>query len=216
MISTILFDNDGVLVDTEGVFYESNCRMLREFGVELGEAEFSKMSLSQGMSLADIIVSLGHTAETAETARQKRNGLYDIMLRERGASLVIPHVPEILRELHRSYRIGVVTCCQEMHFRTIHSASGLRPLFDFVIGDRDFVHHKPHPEPYQAALRRAGIGPEEAIAVDDSERGVLSAKRAGIRTAAIPRGISRRGDFSAADWILSDLGELRTVLQSLK
>ena len=68
MISTILFDNDGVLVDTEGVFYESNCRMLREFGVELGEAEFSKMSLSQGMSLADIIVSLGYTAETAETA----------------------------------------------------------------------------------------------------------------------------------------------------
>ena len=161
MISTILFDNDGVLVDTEGVFYESNCRMLREFGVELGEAEFSKMSLSQGMSLADIIVSLGYTAETAETARQKRNGLYDIMLRERGASLVIPHVPEILRELHRSYRIGVVTCCQEMHFRTIHTASGLRPLFDFVIGDRDFVHHKPHPDPYQAAApggNRSGGG----------------------------------------------------------
>ena len=197
MISTILFDNDGVLVDTEGVFYESNCRMLREFGVELGEAEFSKMSLSQGMSLADIIVSLGYTAETAETARQKRNGLYDIMLRERGASLVIPHVPEILRELHRSYRIGVVTCCQEMHFRTIHTASGLRPLFDFVIGDRDFVHHKPHPEPYQAALRRAGIGPEEAIAAACSrQNGRGSARRRSRAESADGAIFPRRTGFS--------------------
>ncbi len=208
MITTILFDNDGVLVDTEGVFYESNCLMLKEFGVELDEAEFSEMSLSKGMSLADIIVSLGHTPEIAEEARQRRNIVYDKMLLERGASLVIPHVPEILEDLHKKYRIGVVTCCQTMHFRTIHNASGLRKYFDFVIGDDDFVHHKPHPEPYLTALRYAGISADEAIAVEDSERGVISARRAGIRTVAIPRGISARGNFSEADQILSDIREL--------
>lgn len=111
MISTILFDNDGVLVDTERVFYESNRHMLEEFGVKLNETEFSKLSLSKGMSLADIIVSLGNTPETAEEARRRRNAVYDRMLLERGVSLVVPHAPEVLAELHRNCRIGVVTCC---------------------------------------------------------------------------------------------------------
>ena len=70
MISTILFDNDGVLVDTERVFYESNRHMLEEFGVKLNETEFSKLSLSKGMSLADIIVSLGNTLKR----RKRRAG----------------------------------------------------------------------------------------------------------------------------------------------
>ena len=216
MISTILFDNDGVLVDTERVFYESNRHMLEEFGVKLNETEFSKLSLSKGMSLADIIVSLGNTPETAEEARRRRNAVYDRMLLERGVSLVVPHAPEVLAELHRNCRIGVVTCCQKMHFKTIHDASGLRPFFDFVVGYGDFERHKPYPDPYLTALGRAGIAPDEAIAVEDSERGVLSAVRAGIRVAAIPRGISLCGDFSAATWRLQDIRELPALLDSLQ
>lgn len=216
MISTVLFDNDGVLVDTERVFYESNRHMLEEFGVKLDETEFSKLSLSKGMSLADIIVSLGNSPETAEEARRRRNVVYDRMLLERGASLVIPRVPEVLAGLHRNFRIGVVTCCQKMHFKTIHDTSGLRPFFDFVVGDGDFERHKPYPDPYLTALERAGITPDEAIAVEDSERGVLSAIRAGLRVAAIPRGISLCGDFSAATWRLQDIRELPALLDSLQ
>lgn len=199
MLKIILFDNDGVLVDTEGVFYESNRLMLKEFGVDLDEKTFAEMSMTRGMSLADIIVSLGRTPEIAEEARRRRNLVYDGMLKARGKSLVIPHVPEVLRELHKTFRVGVVTCCQAMHFKTLHDASGLRPFFDFVVGDGDFVRHKPYPDPYLTALFRSGFRAEEAIAVEDSERGILSAKAAGVRVAAIPRGISRNGDFSQAD-----------------
>lgn len=215
MIRTILFDNDGVLVDTETVFYESCRRMLEEFGIRISEAEFSELSLAKGLSLADIIVAHGHSPETAEEARQRRNVFYDAMLRERGASLVIPHVPEVLAALHSRFRIGIVTCCQSMHFQTIHSASGLKQYFDFTVGDGDFIHHKPHPEPYLTALQRAGIPPETAVAVEDSERGVLSAVRAGIQTVAIPHGISAGGDFSAAAWRLSGIEELPALLNTL-
>ena len=199
MYKVILFDNDGVLVDTEGIFYESNRLMLKEFDVNLGEKEFADMSMTRGMSLADIIVSLGYTPEIAEQARAKRNILYDNMLKERGKDIVIPHVAEVLRDLHGRFKIGVVTCCQTMHFKTIHDASGLRQYFDFVVGDDDFTNHKPHPEPYLTALNRSGFKPSEAIAVEDSERGILSAQAAGITAAAIPCGISMNGDFSKAD-----------------
>lgn len=148
---TILFDNDGVLVDTEHLFYEANCRMLDEFGVHLDEAQFAEKSMTRGMSLADIIVELGYSREIAEAARQKRNGFYDEILKRRAGSLVIDGVPESLERLHAHFRIGVVTCCQAMHFKTIHDASGLRKYFDFVVGDQDFVNHKPDPEPYLTA-----------------------------------------------------------------
>lgn len=214
--SAVLLDNDGVLVDTEPVFFEANCRMMREFGYELEEASFAEMSMTRGMSLADIIVSLGHSPETAEAARRKRNLYYDEMLRERAGTLVIPGVPEALAELHRHFRLGVVTCCQSMHFKTIHDASGLGKFFDFVVGDDDFTHYKPHPEPYLTALKKGGLAPGEAVAVEDSERGILSARAAGIATAAIPRGLSLHGDFSRADHRFPDLSAFAEFMLAQK
>ena len=213
MLKTILFDNDGVLVDTEGIFYAACRVILREFGMDPDEKEFADLSMVHGKSIFDMIRDRGFSEETAESARQKRNLIYDSMLEERAETLVIPHVPEVLAELHKQYRIGVVTCCQAMHFKRIHDASGLRPYFDFVVGDDDFVHHKPHPEPYLTALARSGFAAEEALAVEDSERGILSAQRAGIKAAAIPRGISRYCDFSSADYRFDSILELAEFLK---
>lgn len=214
MTETILFDNDGVLVDTERVFFESNREMMKKFGRDLDEAEFSRMSMSRGLSLADLIVSLGYTREEAEAARQERNLMYDRMLLERGGSLVIDGVREVLAELHGRFRIGVVTCCQKMHFRTIHEASGLAPYFDFVVGDWDFTHHKPHPEPYLKALERAGCSAAQAVAVEDSERGILSARAAGLRAYAIPRGLSLHGNFDSATGRFADIRDFCAFLNS--
>ncbi len=215
-LTTLFLDNDGVLVDTEGVFFEANRGMLRTFGLNLSETEFSEMSLTRGLSLADMIVELGYTPEVAEAARQKRNLLYDRMLRERGSSLVIPGVLKTLKQLHERYRICVVTCCQEIHFRTIHQTSGLRPYFDCVVDERSFRRHKPYPDAYLAGLRAMNCVPEEAFAVEDSERGVRSARAAGIPTAAIPRGISEHGDFSMATVRLPDFESLPDYLSEMQ
>ncbi len=211
----IFFDNDGILVDTESIFYASNCVMLKEYGVELDEQTFAEMSMTKGMSLADIIVSLGKTPEEAEDARRRRNLVYDCMLKERAESLVIPGVPEALAALYQQYKICVVTCCQAMHFQTIHEHSGLRQYFDFIVGDDDFTRHKPHPEPYLTALKRTGLtDPAKGIAVEDSERGVLSAQGAGLKAAAIPRGPSLYGDFSRADYRFQNITEFAEMMLS--
>lgn len=213
MLKTILFDNDGVLVDTEGIFYEACLSVLREFGMDPDEKTFAQISMVQGKSIFDMILERGYSEEIAESARQKRNILYDKMLAERAETLVIPHVPEVLKELHAHFRIGVVTCCQAMHFKRIHDASGLRPFFDFVVGDDDFIHHKPHPEPYLTALARSGFSADQALAVEDSERGILSARGAGIKAAAIPRGLSKYGDFSHANYHFKSILDLAQFLE---
>lgn len=201
----ILFDNDGVLVDTEYLFYLASTQIMRENGIEVSEKEFAELSIIQGKSMADLCIAHGCTPEYAEQERQRRNVLYDEMLLAKRHELVIPGVPEALEKLHRKYRIGIVTCCQTMHFKTIHEVSGLKQYFDFVVGDDDFVHHKPHPEPYLTALKTAGVTANRAIAVEDSERGILSAKRAGIENVAIPRGLSLYGSFDQADHRLDNI-----------
>ena len=215
MLKTILFDNDGVLVDTEPLFFEANRWMLRKFGAELPEKDFADISLVQGRSVAGILVDMGFTPLFAEQAREERNAKYDQMLRERGKSLVIPGVPEVLETLHRNFRIGVVTCCAERHFQTIHEASGLSRFFDFVVKGEAFAHHKPHPEPYLLALKRSSSAPGECIAVEDSQRGVQSARAAGLRVAAIPRGISQNGNFDSATWVLSGIRDLIPLIRRI-
>lgn len=215
MLKTILFDNDGVLVDTEGVFFEANRQMLKKFGLDLSEKEFAQISLVRGQSFADILVSIGYSPDFAEKARAERNLKYDEMLRERGKSLVIPGIREVLEHLHGKFRIGVVTCCASMHFKTIHEASALTDFFDFVVKGEEFVHHKPHPEPYLLALKRSASAPEECIAVEDSQRGVESARNAGLRVAAVPRGISLNGSFSKATWRLENIRQLEKVVQEM-
>lgn len=213
MLKAVFFDNDGVLVDTENVFYEANRIMMKRFGHDLTEESFADFSLRRGLSLLDFIVELGFPREHGELARIERNHDYNRMLAERGGGLVLDGVRETLEYLRsKNIMIGVVTCCMKDHFTTIHNASGLAKYFDIVVGDGDFVQHKPFPEPYLLALSKSGLDPSEVIAVEDSERGVKSARAAGLECYAIPRGISAFGSFSEASGVFSSMREFKNFI----
>jgi len=211
---TLLFDNDGVLVDTEDLYYEVTRDVLAEAGIELSRELHVDVSLKQGRGLFDLAVERGFPEKEVEAMRDRRNGIYLSLLEERSESLVIPGVKEALEALKPGRTMAIVTSCRPDHFKAIHSRSGLLELFDFVIGQCDYENHKPHPEPYLAALKRAGSKAGDALVVEDAERGVESAAAAGIRCVAIPRGIAACGDFSKAWKLFKSLEELRFFMES--
>ncbi len=211
---TLLFDNDGVLVDTEDLYYEVTRDVLAEAGIELGRELHVEVSLRQGRGLFELAFERGFGKGEVDAMRDRRNAIYLKLLSERSEGLVIEGVKEALAALKPGRTLGIVTSCRPDHFKAIHSRSGLLPFFDFVIGQGDYESHKPHPEPYLAALKRAGSAPEDALAVEDAERGVMAAVAAGIRCAAIPRGIAAEGDFSKAWRSFKSIAELRFFLES--
>ncbi|MDP2974118.1 MAG: HAD-IA family hydrolase, partial [Candidatus Diapherotrites archaeon] len=80
--------------------------------------------------------------------------------------------------------------------------------FDAIIGAEDCSKSKPHPEPYLKAIKKLGVKPENALALEDSSRGVESAKAAGCKCIAMPNHFTLDEDFSKADLIVKSLAEI--------
>jgi beta-phosphoglucomutase-like phosphatase (HAD superfamily) len=113
-------------------------------------------------------------------------------------------VPETLQQLQGRVRMAVVTSSQRQHFDVMHSDTGLRRYFEFVLAREDFRETKPNPEPYLLALERLRMKADNCVAVEDSERGLAAARAAGLRCLVIPNKITRRCTFEGATAILRE------------
>jgi len=208
----LLWDNDGVLVDTEPWYFRATAEVLAERGLRLTEAEFQDLSLTQGRSAFDLLPRELDAATVAEL-RDRRNRRFGEYL-ARGGHLV-PGADEVLRSLSPRHRMAVVTSCRREHFEVAHRDTGLLCTFEFVLTLEDLCRTKPSPDPYLMALERAALAAEDAIAIEDSPRGVRAAVAAGIRCLAIPRGPTRGGDFSGAAAVLHDVRAVPAALERL-
>jgi HAD superfamily hydrolase (TIGR01509 family) len=200
MVGAILWDNDGVLVDTEGLFFESTRRVLARIGVKLSLEQFLDLSMRQGLSALTLAANCGWQKEQIADLKRERDLLYSQMLRKH--TRVLAGIPETLKALHRRVRMAIVTSSQRQHFDTMHADIGLTQYFEFVLAREDYNQSKPSPEPYTLALERMGINPEQCIAIEDSERGLAAARAAGLRCLVIPNDITRNCSFEGAAAVL--------------
>ena len=189
MLKAIFFDNDGVLVDTEHLYYAATCSILAEVGTEVSEAEYIDINLRQGRSVFDLVRDR-FDEPAIEALRRQRNARYTEML-QRGVP-PLDGIADVLGALQPRARLAVVTSSNPEHFDVIHAASGLLRFFEFAITNRDYTRSKPHPDPYLTALDRAGCRADEVIAIEDSERGLAAARAAGMRCLVVPRGAHPR------------------------
>jgi HAD superfamily hydrolase (TIGR01509 family) len=208
MIKTILWDNDGVLVDTERLYFRATKEILASAGYELTEEQFVDLFLIEARGPWHLLQ--GYSAEQIETLRKQRNQLYSRLLLEEKTT--IDGVEEVLSGFHGKYKMGIVTSSLKEHFEIIHRSTGLLKYFDFVVASGDYTKYKPHPEPYLVALEKAGSAAAECIAIEDSLRGVLSATGAGIRCYVVPHGLTRNSDFREAYKVLTHIRDLQLEL----
>ena len=132
--------------------------------------------------------------------RMERDSLYSQMLL--GCAPMRSGVSETLAALKGRCVMGVVTSARREHFQAAHQSSGLIEYFDFVLTAEDCRKTKPDPAPYLLALSRSGYTPEECLVIEDSERGLIAARTAGIRCWVIPTSLTCSCDFSGADKVL--------------
>lgn len=211
-VTTILWDNDGVLVDTEGLYYEATREVMADFGIALTPAQYKQYCLHDNRGTWHLAQARGHSRSEVDAARGRRNARYTELL---GAgSLLIDGVRETLESLHGRVRMGVVTSSMKHHFDVIHESTGLTPLFDFVITAEDVRETKPHPELYEKGLLAAGSTPNDTIVIEDSSRGLRAAVAAGIPCYVIPTPWTNDGDYSAAAGVLQSVREVETLVSS--
>jgi HAD superfamily hydrolase (TIGR01509 family) len=213
MLRAILWDNDGVLVDTEQLFYEANRDLFRPLGLKLSERHFFDLYLADNCGAWHLLQPALSDAQIDEQ-REGRNLRYARRLASEDIP-AIAGVAEVLASLSPRLRMGVVTSSTRDHFDIIHRRLDLVRHFEFVLTHESYAKSKPSPEPYLLGLERLGVSAAEALVVEDSPRGLQAATAAGIRCIVLRNALTRGHDFPGAYRVVDTLPELLAEIELL-
>lgn len=211
---TVLFDNDGVLVDTERLYFQATQETLASAGVEISLDHYIEHSMRQGRNTMELAEPHGIRGEAIERMRAQRNERYTELIAN--TRCLLDGVEGALGNLHGRVRMGIVTGSRRDHFELIHSATGLLRFFDFHITREDYVRAKPFPDAFLTALQRRELLAENCIVVEDSPRGCTAAVAAGLRCLVIPTPMTRGCEFPGAHKMLGDIGEIVPEILALR
>jgi len=203
LFDAILFDNDGVLVDTEHLYFRANQETLAGVGVALDAAAYVQLFLREGRGAWHLAQARGLGPGDIEGLRAARDRRYFDLVAE--TDVLIPGVAEIVPALARRYRLAIVTSSEPAPFARTHSRTGLLDHFELVLAQGDYARSKPEPDPYLRAVERLGVPAARCLVIEDSERGLRAAKAAGLRCWVIPSALTAGGQFDAADAVLDNL-----------
>ncbi len=204
----VLFDHDGVLVDTELWYFRAGARALADIGVTLDKDTYVR-DMNQGLGTWAQARAAGVDEQTISRQRTTRDRYYQEYLRTE--AIEIDGVTEVLAELSKHVRMAIVTTAKRADFDLIHERRQIRQFMDFVLVREDYQHAKPHPEPYLTGLKRFGAAKHETLVVEDSFRGLTSAVAAGIDCAVVHNDFSSGQDFSAASYRIAALSQLKDI-----
>ncbi|HDR06238.1 MAG TPA: HAD family phosphatase [Candidatus Coatesbacteria bacterium] len=208
MIEAVIFDLDGVLVDSEPLQFEAYATVLAGYGHALSREDFIENWLGQGR-LAEHLKRY-EIEVPVEEVRRAKNDIYARLIRER--MKLRPGVEGLVRRLHREMPVALASSAHPDSVNAVLDRFELRPYFTVVLTSADVKRNKPDPEIYLAASERLGVPPKSCLVFEDSRPGVLAAKAAGMMVIALPHDLTLHQDLSAADLVICDLRNLRLRL----
>lgn len=212
-IAAVVFDLDGVLVDSEPLHLRAANRVLERYGCAISEAEYigyiglgeraTWKQWKRRYGLAPPVDELV-AAHSAERCRAIAAGVEPI-----------PGSVALARDLHAAaVPLAIASSSTRPVIDALLEALGVSALFPVRVSgeDPEVSRSKPAPDVYLAAARHLGVAPAACLAIEDSEPGVRAAVAAGMHCVAVPNRWTRHQDFSAADAVLADARYLRLLL----
>jgi len=208
----IIFDHDGVLVDSEIIAME----LLAEIASDHGEAITIDQAFDRylGTSLDFVIEDLSQLGLKVDSKRIHKDFHEELFVRFRNSLQPVPGIHQLLEALRNEQRaIAIASSGERARVELGTNTTGLREYFlsSAITTREDVTRGKPHPDLFLLAAHRAGIKPEACIVIEDSAHGVEAAKRAGMPVI----GLAYRTPASAlqdADWICTEVKEIQELL----
>lgn len=208
MMRAVIFDFDGLILETEEPTFKSWQAVYRSFGQPLSFSTFSSMvgttrgEFDPRLELEKLVQGKIDWDAVEPRRREVENGFIE-------AQPILPGADHYLRDARRlGLKIGLASN-SPCDWVTRHlTRIGLLECFDFMSTSDRVQNIKPHPELYLSALQGLGVGAGETIALEDSPIGIRSAKAAGLYCVAVPNILTSRLDLSQADYWLPSLAEM--------
>ena len=184
MIEAVVFDMDGVIVDSEQVWDEVRERYARETG---GTYTAQATRDMMGMSSVEWSRYMAEELGVPGTPQEINAAIVERMLARYGeAPPLIDGAVEAVRMAAERWPLAIASSSNPELIDVVLRAAGLRDLFRVAVSSQDVPRGKPAPDVYLEATRRLGVEPARCVAVEDSHNGIRSAKAAGLRVVAVP------------------------------
>jgi HAD superfamily hydrolase (TIGR01509 family) len=209
----IIWDFDGVLIDSEILQIKAEIETARKFGIPL-TPEIAEEYIGYKMQdyFSMLVRRFNINVPVFKIIEEHSKTLYHYY---KEVFPLAPHAEEVLNELGSEYRQGLATNRERELALASLRRFGLMDFFQAMVFGEDIDHGKPDPEPYLKVAGRLGINTELCVAVEDSTLGFQSAKKAGMLVVARKAEHNRNFDFSQADYVIEDLREIPLILKGI-
>lgn len=212
MVKAVIFDMDGVIIDSEGTYLEFQLEFARKKNPEVRIEELYPMVGATKKEAWEVLERAVHNGQSWEELRdecRKRDIYSEVDYRK----IYRPEVTEVLQTLQeKGYRLALASSTQLDLVERVLRENEIRDYFQVVVSGNQFKRSKPDPEIYQYTAAQLGVKEEECLAVEDSTIGITAAHRAGMKIAAV---IDNRYNFdqSLADYHIARVKEVLEVVE---
>lgn len=205
--SAVIFDMDGVLVDSEPVHTACYCQAFTEAGFPITTEQYRQNVTIGHFTCKKLFLTVGGNMERWPEVRNRKFELTNEMMHDRVR--LMPGITELLETL-QSERIptALATSSGINSLEAVMGRFDLRPYFRHIVTSEDVKAVKPEPDGYIFAAGKLGVPCHECVAIEDSPRGVLAAHRAGMKCIAVPTSTTFDGDFGPANLVVKSLEEV--------
>lgn len=216
MIKAVLFDMDGVLVDSEELTYEAAIAMLRERGADACREDFRPFIGAGDIAYlggAAGVHGLKYDPEMSVVTYEK----YEKLVSEH--DIAYKNTVRTVKELkNMGLKLAVCTSADLVKMNINVKAIGLSGVFDAMINGRDIKNNKPAPDIYLKGAETLGVLPSECLVVEDAKNGIIAAKAAGMHNAAVTTTFTREELESTVkpEFICSDIYDIVALVAALR
>lgn len=207
-IKGVIFDLDGVLIDTEVYQWKGWVEVLKPLGIDLSKEEYFKYAGKTGSIIeSELVNDYNLKIEKGSLLKQKEELLIEWFHHEE--LNLLPYAKEAVEFfINKKVMVGLASGGPKDEIILKLKRVNLFYLFPVITSASEVKRGKPFPDIYLLSAERLGLKPEECLAIEDTQYGLESAKSAGITCFAIPGEFSVKQDFSKADKIFKNLKEI--------
>lgn len=214
VINTVIFDMDGVIVDSMPYHYKAWRESMAPYGVEISKHEIYLREGENWKKTAKDFIERGETEKQPDNLKEifnRREKIFKSFSRE---ICLFKGVKEKLSDLKKKYKLGLVTATPSNHVKNLLPQE-VYSNFDKVVAGEQVENGKPHPEPYLTCIKKFSILPSECVVIENAPLGIKSAKRAGVKkvialTTSLPKEYLEEADIK-----IENINELNRILKNI-
>jgi HAD superfamily hydrolase (TIGR01509 family) len=209
MIKTVIFDMDGVIVDTEPVHHYAYNQHFKQLNIDVSPEMYATFTGNSTKNIFERLKAQYNLSDDVPTLVETKRNLFNEAFDSKEDLYLLDGVEDLIKDLHQNgMQLVLASSSATVTINRIFNRFGLHQYFTHIVSGEDFPKSKPHPAIFQQAAFLAKTPVENCIVIEDSTNGILAAKSAGIYCIGYDSFHSKMQDYSMADRVIRNFDEL--------